>query len=53
MMRKIITILGFSVLFVSGCSDVSHYPLSEEQCGPDDPVKDMSANDLALPCAGQ
>ncbi|WP_187393983.1 hypothetical protein [Oceaniovalibus sp. ACAM 378] len=43
-----IVILGvFSAL--AGCTDPDHYPISGQECGPNDPVLDMDASDCVLP----
>lgn len=51
MRHLVIIVLSIPVLLVSGCSDTSHYPVSGEECGPDDPVMDLTASDLVMPCA--
>lgn len=30
------------VTILSGCAEEDRYPISGEECGPNDPVKDMS-----------
>lgn len=43
-----IVILGsFAVL--AGCTDPDHYPISGQECGPNDPVLDLDANDCTPP----
>ncbi|WP_158284686.1 hypothetical protein [Oricola cellulosilytica] len=34
---------GLALLLVVGCATDGRYPISGEECGPDDPVKTMSA----------
>ena len=36
-------------LAVAGCTDPAHYPVSGEECGPNDPVRDLDANDCNIP----
>ncbi|MGI3185781.1 hypothetical protein [Nioella aestuarii] len=40
-----LAILGF----LAACTPPDTYPISGEECGPDDPVQDMSAHDCDLP----
>ena len=38
----IIVLIGaFAAL--AGCSDTQHYPVSGQECGPNDPVRDLDA----------
>jgi len=32
--------------FLAACEDPDHYPITGQECGPDDPVKEMDAADL-------
>ncbi|MEO1638309.1 MAG: hypothetical protein AAFU41_03555 [Pseudomonadota bacterium] len=34
---------------VAGCTDPDHYPISGQECSPDDPVLDMDAADCMPP----
>ncbi len=44
-MKPLIYMTFFLVALVAGCTDTETYPLSGEECGPDDPVKDISVPD--------
>ncbi|MGB8812621.1 MAG: hypothetical protein WCC57_05495 [Paracoccaceae bacterium] len=45
-MKQKIQLLVFAMMFaVAGCADPGRYPVSGEECGPNDPVLDMSAPD--------
>lgn len=48
---KAITILVMLAAFatISGCTDSDHYPISGQECSPDDPVHDLSASDCMPP----
>ncbi len=35
-------------LAIIGCSTPDHYPISGQECGPNDPVKDLSAADCTI-----
>jgi hypothetical protein len=34
-----------SLIFLVACTDTKHYPISGEECGPDDPVKSLDPSD--------
>ncbi|HKK86223.1 MAG TPA: hypothetical protein VJ942_11960 [Roseovarius sp.] len=38
-----------SLLLLTACADEEHYPVSGEECNPDDPVRDMDASDFDCP----
>jgi hypothetical protein len=38
-----------SPLVLSGCEDDGKYPVSGEECGPNDPVKTLDASDCTPP----
>lgn len=40
-----------AVLLLQGCETQGQYPVSGEQCGPEDPVKELDAGDC-MPPAG-
>lgn len=44
--RTLIAILGIALLGAA-CTDTQHYPISGEDCGPDDPVKEISVQQCA------
>lgn len=45
-MTKTILFLGcISALLLAACSPEGRYPVSGEECGPTDPVKEMSVPD--------
>ena len=47
-MKRLILILIVSLpLFLSGCENDGKYPISGEDCGPDDPVKTLDASDCS------
>lgn len=39
--------VAFSTL--TGCTDPDHYPISGQECSPDDPVQDLDAHDCVPP----
>jgi hypothetical protein len=36
-------------LVLAGCTEPGHYPVSGEECGPNDPVLELDANDCGVP----
>ncbi|AUJ63915.1 hypothetical protein B9057_14630 (plasmid) [Aestuarium zhoushanense] len=36
-------------LAVAGCTEPGHYSVSGEECGPNDPVLELDANDCGVP----
>ena len=38
-----LAILPLALVFLTACAEAGKYPVSGEQCGPNDPVKDMTA----------
>lgn len=47
--KRLIQIALFAMTFgVMGCAEPGHYPVSGEECGPKDPVLDMSVPDCGL-----
>lgn len=47
-MNKLVVMLGLfmSFGFLAACADQNEYPITGEECGPDDPVKDLDATDV-------
>ncbi|WP_176442865.1 hypothetical protein [Tropicimonas sediminicola] len=45
-LRTLLAILGLAVLGFA-CTDTQHYPITGEECGPDDPVQDLSVQQCA------
>ena len=43
-----LALLG-TVLAIAGCTEPGHYPVSNQECGSEDPVKDMDVNDCGSP----
>ena len=45
-MSKFLTLMvfAFSVSFLAGCADETHYPVSGEECTAEDPVQTIDAN---------
>ena len=41
-----------AILFVISCAEEGRYPVSGEECGPDDPVLTLDAADCAIPSVG-
>lgn len=41
-LRSLLVLLGLA-LFVTACTETQRYPVTGEECGPEDPVKDLSA----------
>ncbi|WP_170427638.1 hypothetical protein [Ruegeria arenilitoris] len=54
MLKQSLTVLlMLAVAFLSACEkDTNTYPITGEQCGPDDPVKTLDAEDCFIPPAG-
>ncbi len=45
-MRPLISVAAIcAVLAVMGCEQQNAYPISAEECGPNDPVKTLDASD--------
>ena len=42
-------VLVLALFGFAGCTDPAHYPISGQECGPDDPVKDLSPSDCLPP----
>ncbi len=42
--RSIPVLILAAILALSACTDPKHYPISGEECGPDDPVLDLDAS---------
>ncbi|PRY81513.1 hypothetical protein [Marivita geojedonensis] len=36
------------IFAITGCTETGTYPVSEEECGPNDPVLDMDASDCSV-----
>lgn len=51
-MKRIVQILMISMtLVMAGCAEPGRYPVTGEECKPDDPVKDLSAPDCIVPAS--
>ncbi|WP_170417383.1 hypothetical protein [Ruegeria atlantica] len=51
--KPLVALLLAAAAFLSACEkDSETYPLSGEQCGPEDPVKTLDAADCVIPPAG-
>ncbi|WP_299725521.1 hypothetical protein [uncultured Tateyamaria sp.] len=49
-MKPVLYCLGLlAVLALSACEPPDRYPVSGEQCGPEDPVLDLSVDDCTPP----
>lgn len=49
-MNRLFQIVMISMtLGVVGCAEPGRYPITGEECKPDDPVKDLSAPDCIVP----
>ena len=49
-MRYIVPLLALlATIFVLGCEQKDQYPVSGEECGPDDPVKSLDVSDCVPP----
>ncbi|MEB8386518.1 hypothetical protein OO012_04690 [Rhodobacteraceae bacterium KMM 6894] len=47
-MKSIATLAAVLMLtVVGGCTDPDHYPISGQECGPNDPVLDVAVADCA------
>ena len=46
------TIGAIIAMTLAACEDTTRYPVSEEQCGPNDPVLGLSAADCNVAPAG-
>lgn len=46
------TIGAMIAMMLAACEDTTRYPVSEEQCGPDDPVLSLNAADCNVAPAG-
>lgn len=42
----------FALLLIASCAEEGRYPLTGEECGPNDPVLTLDANDCAVPNVG-
>lgn len=50
--KYLAALLVASAAILAGCEkDSNTYPISGEQCGPDDPVKTLDAEDCYIPPA--
>jgi hypothetical protein len=49
MKRLVQIVLISATLGISGCAEPGHYPVSGEDCKPNDPVKDLNAADCIVP----
>jgi hypothetical protein len=49
MSRLLQTCLLALTLALFGCAEPGHYPLSGEDCGPNDPVRTLDAADCTAP----
>lgn len=48
-MKRLVQVALFSLtLGIFGCAEPGHYPVSGEECGPNDPVLEMSVPDCGL-----
>ncbi|WP_177208334.1 hypothetical protein [Tropicimonas isoalkanivorans] len=45
-LKILLAVLGVA-LMGTGCTNTHHYPLSGEDCGPADPVRDLSVQQCA------
>ncbi len=45
-LKTLIAILGFAILGFA-CTDTDHYPLSGDECAPEDPVQDLTVQQCA------
>jgi hypothetical protein len=49
-MKRFITLaMVGTLLTVSACTDPDEYPISGQECGPNDPVLDLDANNCVMP----
>jgi hypothetical protein len=49
MRRLILIIFPLTLLALSGCTQPDTYPVTGEECGPDDPVRSLDAGDCVTP----
>ncbi len=42
----------FAIVFLASCAAEGRYPLSGEECGPNDPVLTLDAADCVAPVTG-
>lgn len=42
----------FALLFIASCAAEGRYPISGEECGPNDPVLRLDAADCTVPNVG-
>ena len=40
----LLMVFAFMALFLAACADEDHYPISGEDCAPEDPVQTLDAN---------
>ncbi|MFY0690559.1 MAG: hypothetical protein JXR14_01400 [Paracoccaceae bacterium] len=45
MTKPMLFLAGMTALFLAACSSEGRYPVSGDECGPTDPVKEMSVPD--------
>ncbi|MBE0414489.1 hypothetical protein [Yoonia sp.] len=49
-MKTIARIIGvIFAMALAGCEDTDRYPLTDAECGPDDPVLQMGSGDCYVP----
>lgn len=49
-MKPILTFaICLALLAAGGCTDPDHYPVSGQECSPQDPVLELDANDCTPP----
>ena len=49
-MNRLVQVFLIAVaLGISGCAEPGRYPVSGEECGPQDPVLDLDAADCQVP----
>ena len=41
-----------ALLLIASCAQEGHYPVSGDECGPDDPVLTLDAADCTTPAMG-
>lgn len=49
MKRLVQIVLISATVAISGCAEQGYYPVSGEECKPNDAVKDLSAADCVVP----
>ncbi|MFG5383301.1 hypothetical protein ACEWPN_19260 [Yoonia sp. R2-816] len=53
MMKHLILTLSIAIAFIlAGCAETGRYPVSGEECGPNDPVLSLDASDCVAVPAG-